>query len=119
MKRSITINGRELPVHFGMRAINEFSRLTNRQFDDTINGAGLGNLESVVQLAVFGLNDGARREGSSERYTENDVWDMADDDPTVIVRFSEIFMESVQPLMEKLGAKAEDFPTPTQTPPQA
>lgn len=119
MKAFITAAGRELPVHFGIRAINEFSKDQSLTFADTINGSGVDSLERVIKIAVVGLNEGARRAGAPERFTEDNVWDMVDDEPELIIRIGEIFMESVQPLMDKLGAKAEDFRTPTPTPNRA
>lgn len=101
----ITYNGKQLPLHFGIRAINNFTKFQNGDFENAATTtSALGSLDSIVALTLSGLNEGARKGGVSTRYTENDVWDMFDDDPTLIVKVSEIFIEAIAPLTDKLGA---------------
>ncbi|MDD3039481.1 hypothetical protein [Bacteroides sp.] len=102
--KEIIVNGKVLPIHFGLKAINEFTKLQNGDFHDTVTTTNsLGNLDSIVTLAVSGLNEGARRSKSDIRYTENEVWDLFDENPKLILEVSEIFMEAVIPLTDKLG----------------
>lgn len=103
--KEIIANGKVLPIHFGLKAINEFTKLQNGDFHDTVTTANsLGNLDSIVTLAVSGLNEGARRSKSDVRYTEDEIWDLFDENPKLILEVSEIFMEVVIPLTDKLGS---------------
>lgn len=102
--KEIIVAGKALPIHFGLKAVNEFTKLQNADFHDTVTTTNsLGSLDSIVVLTVSGLNEGARKSGDKTRYTESDVWDMFDENPKLILEVSEIFMEAVIPLTEKLG----------------
>ena len=115
--KEIIYQGKALPIHFGMRAINEYVKLQGTEFGDVVTSTNsLANLDSIVTLTTSGLNEGARKSGSTERYTEDDVWDMLDEDPTIILKVSEIFIEAVVPLTDKLGALSPNS-NPTVTPP--
>ncbi|MFR9495575.1 MAG: hypothetical protein SNG81_04285 [Rikenellaceae bacterium] len=103
--REIIYKGQALPIHFGIKAINSYVKLQGKEFEETVTTTNsLANLDSIVLLAQSGLNEGARKSGSQTRYTEDDVWDMFDEDPTLILKVSEIFIESVVPLTDKLGS---------------
>lgn len=103
--KEIIVNGKTLPIHFGLKAINEFTKLQNGDFHDTVTTTNsLGSLDSIVTLTVSGLNEGARKTKSEVRYTEDEVWDLFDERPKLILEVSEIFMEAVIPLTDKLGA---------------
>jgi hypothetical protein len=109
----IIINGQPTPSHFGMKAVDEFTKRTGGEFEDNVTSTdAIGNIESIVALTTVALNEGARRSGADKRYTEDDVWDIFDDDPALILRVSEIFVESIIPLTERLGnlAKTDDKP---------
>lgn len=100
----IIIAGAPRPIHFGLRAINEFTRLTGGDFGQSVSSPQpVASLDSIVALAVTGLNEGARRAHSERRYTADEVWDLFDEEPSLILTVSELFMESVTPLTEKLG----------------
>lgn len=110
--KEIIVNGKALPIHFGLKAINEFTKLQNRDFHDTVTTTdSLGSLDSIVALTVSGLNEGARKSKSEVRYTEDEVWDLFDEHPKLILEVSEIFMEAVIPLTDKLGALGNAQPT--------
>lgn len=115
--KEILVNGKVLPIHFGLKAINEFTKLQNGDFHDTVTTTNsLGNLDSIVTLAASGLNEGARRSKSDIRYTEDEVWDLFDENPKLILEVSEIFMEAVIPLTDKLGALSPNAqPTATES----
>ena len=101
----IIYKGQLLPIHFGIKAINNYVKLQGKEFEEAVTTTNsLANLDSIVSLAVLGLNEGARRGGSNIRYTEDNVWDMFDEEPTLILKISEIFIESVVPLTDKLGS---------------
>ena len=109
----IIVKGQAIPVHFGMKAINEFVKQTDFDFDETVTTTNpIANMDSIVSLAVVGLNEGARRSGKDNRYTEDDVWDMLDENPELILNFSTIFMESVMPMTDRLGDMAKNGTRP-------
>ena len=60
----------------------------------------------IVALTATGLNEGARRAGDDRRYTEDEVWDLFDEDPTLILTVSDLFVESISPLTDRLGEMA-------------
>jgi hypothetical protein len=100
----IIIKGTPTPIHFGMKAVDEFTKRSGSDFADNVTTtAAIGNIESIVALTAVALNEGARKSGDNKRYTEDDVWDIFDDDPAQILRVSEIFVESIVPLTDKLG----------------
>lgn len=102
--KEITIQGTMRPIHFGLRSLCDFTKAQNIDFDSTVTSTqALGTLDSIVGLTVTGLNEGARRTNSDRRYSEDEVWDFFDDDPELILVVSEIFMESIAPLTDKLG----------------
>ena len=102
--KEIIIQGVACPIHFGLRALCDFTKAQDTDFDTTVTSAqAIGSLDSIVGLTVTGLNEGARRTNSDRRYTEDEVWDFFDDEPELILAVSEIFMESITPLTDKLG----------------
>lgn len=112
--KEIIIAGRTCPIHFGLRAVNEFTKMQGGAFERTVGTAeALGSLDSIVALTATGLNEGARRSNSEHRYTEEDVWDIFDEDPQLILTISEIFMEAISPLTDKLGELAKNGKGPT------
>lgn len=111
--KEITIHGTPRPIHFGLRAINEFTRLRGADFASTVSSAeALSTLDSIVALTATGLNEGARRAGDDRRYTEDEVWDLFDEDPTLILTVSDLFVESIAPLTDRLGEIARDDTAP-------
>lgn len=109
----IIVKGKALPIHFGMKAINEFSKGQGVEFSDTATTTEvLGSIESIVSLTTVGLNEGARRSGKDERYIEDDVWDMLDEDPNLLLIISDIFVQSIVPLTDKLGGIAKNGNSP-------
>ena len=84
--KEITIQGVAHPLHFGLRALCDFTKAQDTDFDTTVTSAqALGSLDSIVGLTVTGLNEGARRTNSDRRYTEDEVWDFFDDEPELIL----------------------------------
>lgn len=106
--KEIIIAGKPCPIHFGLRAVNEFTKQQNGDFERTVGTTeALGSLDSIAALTVTGLNEGARRTASDRRYTEDEVWDFFDEEPELILTVSEIFMEAIAPLTDKLGELAK------------
>lgn len=112
--QELIIAGHACPLHFGLRAVNEFTKQQGSDFAQTVGTTeALGSLDSIVALTVTGLNEGARRSASDRRYTEDEVWDIFDEEPQLILTVSEIFMEAVAPLTDKLGDLAKNGKRPT------
>lgn len=62
----IIIHGTPHPIHFGLRAIHEFTRQRGADFASTVSSAeALSTLDSIVALTATGLNEGARRAGET------------------------------------------------------
>ena len=102
--REIIINGQTAPIHFGMKAVNEFTKQQGTDFGDAVTTSeAVGSLDSIVSLTATGLNEGARKTGSDKRYTEDEVWDIFDEEPHLIVEVSQIFVDSIVPLTDRLG----------------
>lgn len=104
----ITINGKTYPIHFGLRAINEHAKNTKFSFEQmTTSNDALASLDDIVGLIHTGLNEGARKAGSEERLTITEVWDMCEEDPKAILVAADIFHESINACLEKLGESVE------------
>lgn len=103
--KEIIINGQVTSIHFGMKAVNEFTKQQGSDFADNITtSVAVGSLDSIVTLTASGLNEGARKSGSDKRYTDDEVWDIFDDEPHLILEVSQIFVDSIAPLTDKLGS---------------
>ena len=112
--KEIIIQGTPRPIHFGLRAIDEFAKQRGAEFGQAVASTDtLGSLDSIVSLTATGLNEGARRAGNDSRYTEDEVWDIFDEEPTLILAVSELFVESIVPLTDKLGDLSKNGKRPT------
>lgn len=110
----ITIHGKPHPIHFGLKTLDRFAVSRNKEFSDILTAKNaLASFDSIVELALMGLNDGAGCAGSSHRFTESDVWDAFEQEPELILIVSEIFVESITPLMERLDNYAKNAQRPT------
>ncbi len=102
--REITIKGKSCPIHFGLRAINDFAKRTGGNFSDAVTTAdAIATLDSMATLTALGLNEGARLSDKDKRYTEDEVWDIFDDEPRLVLEVADIFKESIDAMTEKLG----------------
>ncbi len=103
--REIIVGDQVLPIYFGMRALSEFAKSTGKEFSEVLSPANtFASLEAIVEITVPALNEGARQSGESKRYIAEDVYLMLDADPTLLLTISSIFMESVTPIMERMGS---------------
>ncbi len=90
--KEITINGKATPIHFGMKAIAEFTKRQESDFAENITTtAAVGVSTASSRSRPSGLNEGARRSGSECRYTEDDVWDIFDDEPHLVLEITQLF----------------------------
>ena len=100
----IKINGKTYPIHFGLRAINEHAKNTKFSFEQmTTSNDALSALDDIVGLIHTGLNEGARKAGSDQRFTITEVWDLCEEDPRAILVAADVFQQSINVCMEKLG----------------
>ncbi|MFI3298767.1 MAG: hypothetical protein R3Y49_03075 [Rikenellaceae bacterium] len=112
--REIIYNGKALPLHFGMKSLSHFANQNGLEFGELVSSAdAVASIEFTVSITTSGLNEGARRSGADIRYTENDVWDMFDDEPNLVLRIAEIFIESITPLINKLDPSLTKNSLPT------
>ncbi len=102
--KELIIDGQAYPIHFGLRALNDFAKKTGADFNTVITTAeAVGTLDALASLTALGLNEGARIEGIDERYTEDEVWDWFDENPKLVLEVADIFKESIDALTKKLG----------------
>lgn len=102
--KEIIIQGTARPIHFGMRAINEFTKNTKGDFETNISTTeAIATMDSLVAVAAVGLNEGARLSKRPERYTVDDVWDFIDEEPQLVLAIADIFKDSIDALTGKLG----------------
>lgn len=105
----ININGKKLPIHFGLRALNEFSKESNIEFKNVVGSSDVTrSLETIPSLLMTSLNEGARRSNIENRYTIDDAIDMIDDDPSLLTTTVDKFTEAIAPFIEKLGLKPKN-----------
>lgn len=102
--KEIIIAGQPRPIHFGLRALNDYAKKTGGNFSAVVTTAqAMGSLDALAGITAFALNEGARLEDIDERYTEDEVWDFFDEDPRLILEVADIFRESIDALTKKLG----------------
>ena len=105
--KEILIKGVATPINFSLRVINTFAREHGVEFQSSMDGGGDGGgfawLDHLASLTAEALNEGARRSGLPTRYTEDEVWDMLDDEPSLIPTLCDLFAESITPLTNRLG----------------
>ena len=112
--KEIIIQGSPRPIHFGLRAIDEFVKPRGAEFGQTVaSTAALGSLDSIVALPATGLNEAARRAGSARRYTADEERDNFDATPSLNLAVSVLFVESIAPLTDKLGDLSKNGKRPT------
>lgn len=110
----ITIKGKSYPIHFGLRTLNRFAMARGEEFSDILTAKNApASLDSIVELALMGLNDGAERAGSDHRFKENEVWDAFEQEPELMLVVGEMFAESITPLVERLDKYTKNAQRPT------
>ncbi len=87
----IIINGKNYPCRFGMAALMDYTKLTNKKLNDL---ASLGNemtIEDAIALCWSGLKDGARKAKKSFDLEPVDVADLIDEDEDAINKIMDVF----------------------------
>lgn len=112
--QEITINGQIYPINFCLRTIDRFAVARNSEFSDILTAKNaLASFDSIVELAQIGLNDAAERTGSDHRFTKEELWDAFEQEPELIIIVSEMFVESITPLMERMDKYSKNSKRPT------
>ena len=110
----ITINGKAYQIHFGLKTLNQFAKSQDEEFSDILTAKNaLASFDSIVDLALIALNDGAARTGSDHRFTEAEVWDAFEQQPELMLEVGEMFVESVTPLADRIGKISKNSTRPT------
>lgn len=89
---------KELPIHFGMAAatkIQKIEGLNLAKLANSVEGSGedatvdenvmAEQMEPLLRVIAIGLNEGARRAKLPHRYEWEDVGDMIDDNPELLM----------------------------------
>lgn len=110
--KELTICGKAYPAAFGIRTMREAAKAMNGEFGDIVGGeiqieVGLDMITAVARVA---LNEGARKSGIPDRYTEDQVVDFFDDEPTLLKQVQELFSESTTVNPDALGELGECSP---------
>lgn len=93
---------KDLPAFFGMRALNELAKTLKKTFpevtDPTQYTAEM-DIDMIIPAAVIALNTGARWTGQKKRYTEDEVWDLIEQNPedNVLEQISTLLASAVTP----------------------
>lgn len=99
----IQYKGNSYPIHFGLRAVNQFAKQTGSNFNDVVTASdAVSTLDALVSLGTLGLNEGAKRAGLEDRYSEEEIWEWCDEQPKLLLDIADIFIESIKPLTDKL-----------------
>lgn len=105
MTREIIIQGEPIPIHYGIRTIQEVLRGMGNEIGDLLEPDTAASIEMVCEISAAALCEGSRRAGDKKRYTVDDVVDMIDNDDTgeVLGQFFQLFSESITANAEKIG----------------
>lgn len=105
MTKEITIDGKLMPVHYGIRTIQEVLWKLDKDMGDLLVNNPAISLELITEVSAAALSEGSRRNGSDKRYTQDDVIDLIDDDESgeLLGKFASLFSESIQVNADKLS----------------
>ena len=96
---------KQLPIHFGLKTLAVVSEKRDIDFGEIVTSKeSLTSMSFIAEVAKQGLNDGARRDGDIKNYSVDDVWDMFDDEPSMIVEITNIFGQAIEIASKKLGS---------------
>jgi hypothetical protein len=80
MYELIEIEGKQLPIRFGMNALRLFCKETKTSLNEFASLANDLDLDKACVLILCGLKDGARKAGKECSYKVDDIADILDDD---------------------------------------
>lgn len=102
----IHIGGENRPVKFGMNSLRLFCKATGMKIADLAKLGDDMSLDDAIQLAYYGLYDGARKEGFKFTATIEDVADWMDEPR----KFEEIFDLYVGQFVNENPTQPEEAP---------
>lgn len=97
----VEVQGKKLAVAFSLRKIFTLCTKHNTDLDGLVGILSSGKLDEAVyeillEIGQIGLNTGAERESSDERFTVDDVDAMFTEDISLIQSLVEAFIASLQ-----------------------
>ena len=104
---SILIGGKERPVNVGWGTLKDFGKQTGRSFSQVFSVEDLG-FDDIEKLLFVSLKWGAKREGQDFDVKIADVQGWLNDDMLVVVKFMEIFGESVTAALDEKNLPAPE-----------
>lgn len=93
--KTINVAGRELPVKYGVNALNELCKKWNVSFNDFGTLMEKFTLDQMLDVVFVGLKYGHKRAGVEFTIKPEDVGDMFDDHFNKIVEFVQLFGTSL------------------------
>ena len=93
--QTIEVNGKELPIAYGMAALAEFLDTEGLKLAELGTIGERFQLTAVINLIHLGLKHGARKAGKDFTLTPDDVADLLDDSPEIINQALELFTASM------------------------
>jgi hypothetical protein len=87
----ILINGKDYPCRFGMAALMDYTKLTNKKINDLGNLGMDMTIEDAIALCWSGLKDGARKAKKPFELEPFDVADLIDEDEAAIEKIMAVF----------------------------
>ena len=84
MYELIEIEGKQLPIRFGMNALRLFCKEANVGLNEFVALANNLDLDKACILILCGLQDGARKAGKECSYKVDDIADILDEDFSVL-----------------------------------
>lgn len=97
----VEVQGKKLAVAFSLRKIFTLCTKHNTDLDGLVGILSSGKLsetvyEILLEIGQIGLNTGAERESSDQRFTTDDVDKMFTEDISLIQSLVEVFIASLQ-----------------------
>lgn len=87
----VIINGKDYPCRFGMAALMDYTKLTNKKINDLANLGIDMTIEDAISLCWSGLKDGARKAKKPFDLEPFDVADLMDEDESAIDKIMQVF----------------------------
>ena len=101
MLQQITIDGKQLPINFGIRTMAATADAMGITLDSLVKKSAMQDVSAgslfrvVMAVAAVALSEGARKSGQPHRYTEDDVADLLDKDMSAFPTLLGMFRSSV------------------------
>ncbi|MEG2612659.1 MAG: hypothetical protein RR971_04120 [Alistipes sp.] len=102
MLQYINIKNKPTPINYGIRVMMTTSASLGLTFDGLCKKIDVENppmsemFAIVIASTITALNEGARLDNRPDRFTEDDIVDMIDCEPTLMSQFSSMMMDSMR-----------------------